>query len=106
MKALGTFKEWDTKFQNRIKLATIVTSRIYEFNQNRWKEIQGQEKFVIGFLESYIKDFVNNQTGQVSFFNQSAGDSKKNDPKIDPGIPRHSDLESFRLMQDELYKSL
>ena len=41
MKALGTFKEWDTKFQNRIKLATIITSRIYEFNQNRWKEIQG-----------------------------------------------------------------
>jgi hypothetical protein len=41
MKAMGTFKEWDTKFQNRIKMAVIVTSRIFEFNLKRWKEIQG-----------------------------------------------------------------
>ena len=101
---MGTFKEWDTKFQNRIKMAVIVTSRIFEFNLKRWKEIQGQEQFICGFLESYMKDFVDNQTNQVQFFNSIDPKNKKR--QTDIYISRNSDIPSFNAIQEELFQSL
>lgn len=84
VKAFGSFREWDCRYQKRIKLSVMILSRFYNFVKFRWQETINREKTILSFFIAYFDDMTTFYNSQSKFFDQFLPKQKK---KTTPSLP-------------------